>query len=64
MKLLLDLIQTPIFFAVDPLGTIEKYPLNVLIWVGTVVWVVIRHRKLKKQKKVCPDDKNKMQKLY
>ena len=64
MKSLLELLETPIKFLGDPIGTIENYPLSVLIWVGILVWAIIRLRNLKKQKKVGSEDKNKTNKIY
>jgi hypothetical protein len=64
MKFLLDLIQTPLTFALDPLGTLENYPLNVIIWVGMIVWAIRRHRKIKKQKEKGIENKDNTKKLY
>jgi hypothetical protein len=63
MRLLLDLIQTPIYLFTDPLGAIEQYPLNVIIWLGVAVWAVVRHRRSKRLKAARPDEDN-IKKLY
>jgi hypothetical protein len=36
----LHLIKTPILIFSDAVGTFKEYPINVLIWVGILVWQI------------------------
>jgi len=50
--IMIQIIETPIHFAVDPVGHSEENPLGVLIWLGFSIWFF--HKTIKKRKQAEP----------